>query len=116
MEQNKTWYIHSDPKSYGEAKAFIDQYRRSVQRGFDRHVVMPKYIPQHSYVLDYGCGWGVFSEIVHQQRQCRVDGIDPDPHSIQIAQDFVREREGLPFSTQPIREIAKESSKIKSAF
>lgn len=109
MEQNKTWYIHSSPKSYEETKTFIEQYRQAVRRDFDRHMVMPDYIPQHSFVLDYGCGWGIFSEIVHQQRQCYVDGIDPDPHSIQVARDFVGEREGLSFSTQPVREIANET-------
>ncbi|HEC35427.1 MAG TPA: class I SAM-dependent methyltransferase [Anaerolineae bacterium] len=108
MEKDKVYYLYGEPKSYQETKAFIEWYRRSIRRSFDRHMVIPKHIPLRSYVLDYGCGWGIFSEIVHKERECRVDGIDLSPHSIEIARDFVGERDGLSFSTKGIQEIGSE--------
>ena len=106
MKEEKTYYLYSEPKSYQETKAFIDWYRQSIHRSFDRHVVTLKHIPLRNYVLDYGCGWGTFSEMMHEERECRVDGIDLAPHSIEIARDFIGEKEGLSFSTKHIQEIA----------
>lgn len=105
MENCKIYYIGGKPKTYQEAKAFIERYRCSIRRSFDRHMVIPKHIPMHSYVLDYGCGWGTFSEIVYEERECRVDGIDLSLDSIELARDCVGERNGLSFSTKSIREI-----------
>jgi len=108
MLADKTYYFHDQPKTYQEAKDFIDWYRRSIHRSFDRHMVISRHVPRGSYALDYGCGWGTFSEILHAERGCRVDGIDLDPHSIEIAKDMVGEEDGLSFSVKHIGEIADE--------
>ena len=95
--------------TYLETQTFIKAYRQSIRRGFDRYTRMLPYIPTHRYILDYGCGWGTFAEMMHQVNNCRVDGIDTDCHSIKIARDFVGEEEGLSFSVKRIHEIASET-------
>jgi 2-polyprenyl-3-methyl-5-hydroxy-6-metoxy-1,4-benzoquinol methylase len=104
----KTYSLYGETRPHHEVKAFFERYRDSIRRDFDRHMVIPKHIPMHSYVLDYGCGWGTLAEIVHTERKCRVDGIDLDAHSIEIAREFTGEREGLSFSTRSIQTIHGE--------
>lgn len=106
MLTDKVYYVHQKPMSYWETEAFINAYRRSIRRDFDRYARILPHIPSNSYILDYGCGWGTFSEMMHQVSSCRVDGIDTDFHSIEIARDFVGEKEGLSFSIKRIQEIA----------
>jgi 2-polyprenyl-3-methyl-5-hydroxy-6-metoxy-1,4-benzoquinol methylase len=109
MSGEKIYHFHRQPMTCQEAQAFLDQYRRSIRRSFDRYTRILPHIPFHSYVLDFGCGWGTFTEMIHLERQCRVDGIDLDPASIQIACDLVREKEGLAFSVRRIQELFDET-------
>jgi 2-polyprenyl-3-methyl-5-hydroxy-6-metoxy-1,4-benzoquinol methylase len=103
--EEKIYYIYGKPKNYQETKTFIESYRRSVRRSFDRHMVTLKHVPPRTLVLDYGCGWGTLSELIHKERECQVDGIDLASHSIEIARDFIGEGDGLSFSTKSIQEI-----------
>ena len=108
MINDQMYYIRGEPTSHQEAKTFIEWYRRSIRRSFDRHMATLKHIPKHSYVLDYGCGWGILSEMISEERACRVDAIDPEANSIRIARDFIGERDGLSYSTTDICEISDE--------
>lgn len=109
MGNQNVYQIRGELKNHEEAKEFMEWYRASVRRSFDRHMVVPKHVPMHSYVLDYGCGWGTFSEILHEERACRVDGIDVSSNAIALAKDFIGERQGLSFSTTPIQGIESGS-------
>ncbi len=111
-KESKIYYPYQEAKSYEETREFIEWYRQSVRRSFDRHTVMLSHIPMHSYVLDYGCGWGIFSEMMHNERQCCVDGVDPDAFSIEIARDFIGKREDLSFSTTQIQDIPSEKYEV----
>jgi 2-polyprenyl-3-methyl-5-hydroxy-6-metoxy-1,4-benzoquinol methylase len=66
-------------------------------------------VPQYKSVLDYGCGWGVFSEMIAYKRSCQVLGIDIDPAAIEIATDIVGESERLSFSHANIVELSDHS-------
>lgn len=91
-----------------ETKKFIDDYRNDIlaDRG-DRYHAILNLIEPGSYVLDYGCGWGIFSEMI-ADRDCYVDGIDLDSHSIKIAKDIVGEKERLSFDNISILGVSDE--------
>lgn len=109
MPTETIYYFHQQPMTYQQAQDFLVRYRRSIRRSFDRYTRILPHIPLHSHVLDFGCGWGVFTEMVHLERQCQIDGIDLDPASIQIARDLVQEKQGLSFSVRHIKEILDET-------
>lgn len=57
-----------------------------------------KYLPQEGTVLDFGCGYGIFSNMMALENDCRyVIGIDIDPNKISIAQRTVGNRKNIEF-------------------
>ena len=107
-DERRQYHLYDRPVSYLEAQKFIDNYRRQIRQARQRYPHILPFIPTESYLLDYGCGWGVFSEWIQQARSCSVDGIDLDADSIAIARDLVGEREGLTFARRKIHEIESD--------
>jgi 2-polyprenyl-3-methyl-5-hydroxy-6-metoxy-1,4-benzoquinol methylase len=104
----RTYTIRSREFPYSEAKTYIDGYREAIAKPGSRYHSTLKFIPRESSVLDYGCGWGVFSEMISRRRGCDVFGIDIDSKSVEIAKDIVGESDLLKFSTAKIAEIADD--------
>lgn len=105
---DKVYYIHKKEISFGAAKSFITEHHKAVivdPRG--RYNKILKYIPPETRVLDYGCGWGIFSKIL-ADKGCRVNGIDLDRDSIEIAKDILQESELLKFENISIANIPDE--------
>lgn len=106
---SKTYLLYGVEKNYSEVKAFIEKYSIEIQTDLKgRYNQILKLIPSDEYVLDYGCGWGIFSEML-ANKGCYVDGIDLDENSIEIAKDFIEENNHLTFQQIPITDI--ESNK-----
>nr|QNO48824.1 ubiquinone biosynthesis O-methyltransferase, mitochondrial [Methanosarcinales archaeon ANME-2c ERB4] len=106
---SKSYYLYGKEKTFGETKSFIEDYFRIniLNNPKNRYNKTLKYIPSKSYVLDYGCGWGILSKML-TDKGCRVDGIDLDKHSIDIAKDIIKENEFLKFENIPITNIPDE--------
>lgn len=105
---SRTYILNGAEKKYNEVKSFIDNYSKEIKTNLKgRYNIILKLVPSNTYVLDYGCGWGIFSEML-ANKGCRVDAIDLDRHSIEIAKDFIKENELLKFKQIPISSIKDE--------
>jgi len=102
--EEKLYKLYGKEVSYSKVKKFIENYRSSVNREEDRHKKILKKIPEGATILDYGCGWGVFSKLMWE-KGCKVVGIDQDSNSIEIAKDITEEEEGLSFNVQNIQSL-----------
>ena len=86
---NKTYSLYGEKKNYGETKVFIENYHKNIiQNPNDRYNITLKHVPSKVSVLDYGCGWGIFSKML-ADKGCYVEGIDLDENSIEIAKDII---------------------------
>ncbi|MBV7338402.1 class I SAM-dependent methyltransferase [Chloroflexi bacterium TSY] len=60
----------------------------------------------HVNILDYGCGWGVFTRLIGQHNhEANVVGIDVDQDSLQIADAWLSDQPNVAISHQTITEI-----------
>jgi 2-polyprenyl-3-methyl-5-hydroxy-6-metoxy-1,4-benzoquinol methylase len=105
---DKAYRIHGQHLTLGEAGAFISEYAESIRAPTSRYMQILAHVPPGTYVLDYGCGWGCFSQML-TEHGCTVDGIDIDPDSIAIARDIVHEKDRLTFALEDISEITEET-------
>jgi 2-polyprenyl-3-methyl-5-hydroxy-6-metoxy-1,4-benzoquinol methylase len=109
MSDKNKYLLYGDRKTFSEVKEFIDDYRSNLRENNDnRYNRTLEFIDEEQYVLDYGCGWGIFSQLLADKKSCIVDGIDQDADSIRIAQDVIGDTKSLHFSNKPIREITDE--------
>ena len=105
---SKVYYIEGKEKDYNETKSFIDKYHKNIiHNPKSRYNIILKYIPSKTYILDYGCGWGILSKML-ADKGCYVDGIDMDKCSIEIAKDIIKKNEFLKFGNMPIADIPDE--------
>jgi len=106
---NKVYYLYGREKGFDEVKSFIEQYYKNIIKNpKDRYNIILRYIPPKAHVLDYGCGWGIFSKML-SDKGCYVDGIDTDKNSIDIAKDIIKENKFLKFKHTSITEIRDET-------
>lgn len=106
---NKSYILYDEEKSYAETKLFIENYHKSIlHTSKSRYNTILKHIPPKVLVLDYGCGWGIFSKML-ADKGCNVKGIDMDNNSIDIAKDIIKEKDFLKFENVPISEIHDET-------
>ncbi|HEX9494830.1 MAG TPA: class I SAM-dependent methyltransferase [Candidatus Limnocylindria bacterium] len=62
-----------------------------------------RYVPRHGYVVDLGCGHGLFANLLAEAApNRRILGIDMDERKIEIARTTVQGREGLRFEVGDI--------------
>ncbi len=62
-----------------------------------------QYVPRHGFIVDLGCGQGLFSNLLKEvSPQRRVLGIDVDARKIEIARRTIQGREGLRFEVGDI--------------
>lgn len=60
--------------------------------------LVERYVPRHGFVVDLGCGHGLFANLlVEASAQRRVLGIDLDERKVAVARSTIGEREGLRF-------------------
>ena len=105
---DKIYHIHGKEKNFDATKSFIEKYFNGILSDpMGRYKKILKYIPPETRVLDYGCGWGSFSKML-ADKGCRVDGIDLDRYSIDIAKDIMQESELLKFENISIADIPDE--------
>lgn len=58
-----------------------------------------RYVPRHGFVVDLGCGHGLFANLlVEASSQRRVLGIDLDPRKVEVARGTIGGREALRFA------------------
>ncbi len=105
---NKTYHIYGQDLTFEETRAFIDRCASGIRQPHSRYMQTLAHVPSRTYVLDYGCGWGCFSQMLFEHG-CIVDGIDIDPDSIAIAKDIIRKNNHLTFALKDIRDIADET-------
>lgn len=106
---NKTYSLYGEKKSYAETKLFIENYYKSIlHTSNNRYTTILKHIPPKVLVLDYGCGWGIFSKML-ADKGCYVEGIDMDNNSIDIARDIIKENDFLKFRNLLISDIHDET-------
>jgi len=108
--ENRTYHISGKDLSFNEASKFIKTYGKSIRQSGRYKDIVPYVIPG-SYVLDYGCGWGIFSKIL-VEHGCLVDGIDIDLDSIAVAKDVIGESDKLNFAQKDIQTIDPETYDI----
>lgn len=102
---SETYYLCGAKKNHSEVKSFIENYSKQTKKDpKGRYNEILKLIPDNVYVLDYGCGWGIFSEML-ASKGCKVDAIDLDKDSIEIAKEFIKESSHLHFNQIPINNI-----------
>src|SRR5258708_2475616 len=111
MATPEPYEIDGRKYSRDETLEWIRQFRKSIQRRGDRHVVNLGFIPSGSTVLDYGCGMGTFG-LMMWEKGCNVLGIDLDAKSLRIAKEITGERERLHFEQKSILEIPDNSFDI----
>ena len=105
---SRTYILNGAEKKYNEVKSFIDTYSKEIKTNLKgRYNIILKLVPSNTYVLDYGCGWGIFSEML-ADKGCRVDAIDLDQYSIEIAKEFVKENNLLEFKQISINSVEDE--------
>lgn len=62
-----------------------------------------RYVPRHGYVVDLGCGHGLFANLLAEAApNRRVLGIDLDERKIEIARLTIQGREGIKFAVGDI--------------
>lgn len=62
-----------------------------------------RYVPRHGYVVDLGCGHGLFANLLAEAApNRRVLGIDMDERKIEIARATIQGREGIKFEVGDI--------------
>lgn len=105
---DKKYLLYGDWKTSSEVKYFIEEYRNNITKNNgNRYIRTLDFIDKGQYVLDYGCGWGIFSQLLAEKGYI-VHGIDQDADSIRIAQDVIGETKSLHFSNKSIGEINDE--------
>ena len=78
------WFVHG--------RAFLADLAR-----------IEEYVPRHGFVVDLGCGHGLFANLlVESSAGRRVLGLDSDARKIAVARATVGEREGLRFEVADI--------------
>lgn len=101
---DKIYSIYGRDLTFEEARVLLDEYATGIRHPRSRYMQILPHVPLGAYVLDYGCGWGCFSQML-VEHGCTVDGIDIDSDSIAIAKDIIGESERLRFALQDIRDI-----------
>jgi 2-polyprenyl-6-hydroxyphenyl methylase/3-demethylubiquinone-9 3-methyltransferase len=78
------WFVHG--------RAFLADLAR-----------VEEYVPRHGFVVDLGCGHGLFANLlVESSDRRRVLGLDSDARKIAVARGTVAGREGLRFEVADI--------------
>jgi 2-polyprenyl-3-methyl-5-hydroxy-6-metoxy-1,4-benzoquinol methylase len=110
MEQ---YMLYGKAHTHDQVKAFLDKYEHEVLSAGPwhrtKHVLdlLPR---KAENVLDFGCGWGMFSNLIARHLpQAEVLGIDPAPESLRIARGFYGQSERLRFEPGPISLLCEES-------
>lgn len=110
----KTYKLYGEEKTFAEVKEFLDKYYSAVKKEGKKHRIahfLELINDEHKVnVLDYGCGWGIFSKLIQEKsKNLNVEGIDLDPMSLSIAKDIVGELESLHFFNKKIIDYANKS-------
>ncbi|MGH2499655.1 MAG: class I SAM-dependent methyltransferase [Candidatus Limnocylindria bacterium] len=66
-------------------------------------VFVERYVPRHGFIVDLGCGHGLFANLLAEASpQRRVLGLDVDERKIEVARGTVGGREGLRFEVRDV--------------
>lgn len=111
---NKIYKLYGKNKTFDEVSLFLESYYDGVQKSEQKHRIAHflELIDDKSKIdiLDYGCGWGIFSKIVSEKSMnCNVTGIDLDDMSLNISKDIVGEKENLHFLDRKISDFKDKS-------
>lgn len=69
--------------SSSEIIEFVTNYKKMILQPKSRYYHINKLIPTHSFGLDYGCGWGAFTQILREKGN-EVIGQDLSNNEIEI--------------------------------
>ena len=104
----KKYNFYGKEYTYREAKGLIEDMQKNIWSAQSRY---PKILPmvEGIKILDYGCGWGIFTKAIAQSSNREVLGIDTDKESLKIARDLIGESEKLRFRLQKLSQLKTES-------
>lgn len=78
--------IYGEQRSDEEVRRFVTDYKRRIESDpASRYVAIREMVPPAGRVLDYGCGWGGFSQML-AERGNEVVGIDLDENEVAISE------------------------------
>lgn len=111
---NKIYKLYGKEKRFDEVSDFLKSYYNGVKKSGHKHRTAHflDLIDDQSKVdiLDYGCGWGIFSKIISEKStNCNVTGIDLDEMSLNISKDVTGEKDNLYFLDKKISDFETES-------
>jgi len=66
------------------------------------------YITKNSTVLDIGCSSGTFGEVLINEKDCTVDGIEPDAEDFKIAKEKLRNVYKLNIESDDLKSVASK--------
>lgn len=104
----KKYIFYNQAYTYPEAKKIIADMEKNIWSDQSRY---PQILPliDGDKILDYGCGWGIFTKAVSRVHKREVLGIDTDKESLKVAKDLIGESGNLKFRSQNLSQIKSES-------
>jgi 2-polyprenyl-3-methyl-5-hydroxy-6-metoxy-1,4-benzoquinol methylase len=102
------YIIYGQEMTYNATKKFIFNYYDKVKNEGYKHrtahvLDLIEKNDNPVKILDYGCGWGIFSKIISEKSEnFDVTGIDLDDMSLKISQEITGEKENLYFLNKKI--------------
>jgi len=107
-QKNHNYLYYGKLLDRQSAIKFIQHNFKDMQERNSRYAYILK-VTRGKNILDYGCGWGMFSKLLSSSRKVYVTGIDIDTESIRAAKELVKETHLLKFKKVSTRTIQKES-------
>ncbi len=97
--------IRNKDLSKEELIDFVNNYKNGVATNKkSRYVSILKKIPDNLYGLDYGCGWGSFTKLIHENKKGKIVGQDQSSNNIEIC-NVCWEGNGISFTDKKITEF-----------
>ncbi|MDH5716646.1 MAG: class I SAM-dependent methyltransferase [Spirochaetia bacterium] len=103
------YQLHGKQIKKSDLVKYVTNYKKSIESSKkNRYFQIIKNIPSGFNILDYGCGWGCFSKMMHDKGN-NVVGIDLSLNEINICKTVWGENEKLKFKKSSIEQIKTKS-------
>ena len=111
----KKYDFYNEHLSFAELASKATDYQANLLGAGSRYKDIFELIPAGGTVLDYGCGFGLFTSLV-AKKSLSISGIDKSSNEISIAKKLFAAQRNLKFSNQDITTLKakKRLSAIQS--